>query len=118
MAAGAGRAQRGRWMLAARNREEHLARLTPGDGSALFSLPATPDPLVTRLAFLLFARLVLERSAQASGLSLLPRHRGRFLLAPRGIVQGLAQRSRLRRPRWGPAWAPIRSGRRTSRDWS
>src|SRR5207247_1963557 len=61
-------------------------------------LPATPDPLVTGLAFLLLARLVLQGSAQEGGLSLLPRHGRCFLLAPPGIVQGLAQRSPLRRP--------------------
>src|SRR5205823_14366903 len=45
-----------------------------GNWAALLPLPAAPDPLVTGLAFLLLARLVLERSAQAGGLSLLLRH--------------------------------------------
>src|SRR5437764_11784882 len=79
-------------MLAARD------RAGPTGADALFPLPVAPDPLLTGLAFLLLARLVLERSAQASRLPLLPRHGGRFLLAPPGIVQGLAQRSPLRRP--------------------
>src|SRR6266571_2990155 len=49
--------------------------------TALLPLPATPDALVTGLAFLLLARLVLERSAQAGGLSLLLRHGGRLRCA-------------------------------------
>src|SRR5438445_7951916 len=44
----------------------------------LLPLPAAPDALVTGLAFLLLARLVLERSAQAGSLSLLLRHRCRL----------------------------------------
>src|SRR2546430_1349978 len=87
-ASGAAPADWGAGASGSRNGGDPLPRLPPGAGPALFSLPATPAPLVTRLAFLLLARVVLERSAQASGLSLLPRHRGRFLLAPRGVVQG------------------------------
>src|SRR5881398_975629 len=53
-----------------------------GNWAALLPLPAAPDPLVTGLAFLLLARLVLERSAQAGGLSLFLRHGCRLRVAP------------------------------------
>src|SRR5437762_6010357 len=53
---------------------------------ALLPLPAALDALVTGLAFLLLARLVLEPGAQAGGRLLPLGHGGRLLLAPAGIV--------------------------------
>src|SRR5438445_5198952 len=67
----------------------------------LLPLPAAPDALVTGLAFLLLARLVLERSAQAGSLSLLLRHRCR-------LPSRLAQRSPLRRPPRPAVWPGAR----------
>src|SRR5262249_54320911 len=48
--------------------------LTPLSWAALLPLPAALDALVTGFAFLLLARLTLERSAQAGGLPLLLGH--------------------------------------------
>src|SRR5262247_4096253 len=50
------------------------AALTPLSWAALLPLPAALDALVTGFAFLLLARLTLERSAQAGGLPLLLGH--------------------------------------------
>src|SRR2546426_1969076 len=67
----------------------------------LLPLPAAPDALLTGLAFLLLARLVLERSAQAGGLSLLLRHSCR-------LPSRLAQRSPLRLPPRPGVWPGAR----------
>src|SRR5437660_2100057 len=86
--------------------------LTPRSWAALLPLPAPLDALVTGLAFLLLARLVLERSAQAGGLPLLLLgHGDRPLLAPTGIVQV----SRRRAARRFSALRPPMRDRRSSR---
>src|SRR5207247_5972653 len=68
-------------------RSRHPSFLRPSR-PALPSLPAALDALVTGLAFLLLARLALERSAEAGGLPRLLGHPARLLLAAAGIVHG------------------------------
>src|SRR5438093_4459160 len=77
-----------------------------GNWAALLPLPAAPDPLVTGLAFLLLARLVLERSAQAGGLSLFLRHGCRLLVAPTAVVHGSPRAAWLSGPRCADRHGP------------
>ena len=82
---------------------------------ALLPLPAALDALVTGLAFLLLARLVLEPGAQAGGRLLPLGHGGRLLLAPAGIVHRMVGLRPARIITRGARGCPLRAPRTACR---